>query len=318
MSRYILKKILSSLVILLIVSFVAFWIISVLPGDAALLSLGFEASEESLAQLRAEWHLDEPLLQRYGRWLLDVLRGDFGYSTHYKAECLEVIRQRLPVTAVLGALSLVVGVFFGILFGILAAVNRGKALDTIVTFFANLGVSLPVFWLGILLIYLFAVWLNIFPVSGYSSFSEGIGLFLSHSVLPVLTMSWGSMATVCRQTRSAILETLHQNHVRTARAKGLKEIRVMLRHILKNSLIPVITLLGFQVRNLVGGSVVVEQIFNIPGMGRTLIQAVNSRDTSMVLACLMIIAVITIVSTLLVDVAYGLVDPRIRRGGNNA
>lgn len=318
MSRYILKKILSSLVILLIVSFVAFWIISVLPGDAALLSLGFEASEESLAQLRAEWHLDEPLLQRYGRWLLDVLRGDFGYSTHYKAECLEVIRQRLPVTAVLGALSLVVGVFFGILFGILAAVNRGKALDTIVTFFANLGVSLPVFWLGILLIYLFAVWLNIFPVSGYSSFSEGIGPFLSHSVLPVLTMSWGSMATVCRQTRSAILETLHQNHVRTARAKGLKEIRVMLRHILKNSLIPVITLLGFQVRNLVGGSVVVEQIFNIPGMGRTLIQAVNSRETSMVLACLMIIAVITIVSTLLVDVAYGLVDPRIRRGGNNA
>lgn len=318
MSHFILKKILSSLLILLIVSFAAFWIISVLPGDAALLSLGFDATEEALAALREEWHLNEPLLQRYGRWLLGILRGDFGYSTHFKDTCLNVIANRLPVTVVLGAISLVVGVFFGILFGILAAVNRGKLVDTVVTFFANLGVSLPVFWLGILLIYVFAVWAKLLPVSGYSKLSEGIGPFLVHSILPVLTMSWGSMATVCRQTRSAILETLHQNHVRTARAKGLREIRVMLRHILKNSLIPVITLLGFQVRNLVGGSVVVEQIFNIPGMGRTLIQAVNSRDTSMVLSCLMMIAVITIVSTLLVDVCYGIVDPRIRKGGTQS
>lgn len=318
MSHFILKKILSSLLILLIVSFAAFWIISVLPGDAALLSLGFDATEEALAALREEWHLNEPLLQRYGRWLLGILQGDFGYSTHFKDTCLNVIANRLPVTVVLGAISLVVGVFFGILFGILAAVNRGKLVDTVVTFFANLGVSLPVFWLGILLIYVFAVWAKLLPVSGYSKLSEGIGPFLVHSILPVLTMSWGSMATVCRQTRSAILETLHQNHVRTARAKGLREIRVMLRHILKNSLIPVITLLGFQVRNLVGGSVVVEQIFNIPGMGRTLIQAVNSRDTSMVLSCLMMIAVITIVSTLLVDVCYGIVDPRIRKGGTQS
>ena len=318
MTRYILRKLLSSILILLIVSFIAFWIISVLPGDAALMSLGFEASEEALAELRAEWHLDEPLLQRYGRWLMDVLRGDFGYSTHYKANCVDVIRQRMPVTVFLGFLSLVVGVVAGILLGILAAVNRGKAMDTIVTFFANLGVSLPVFWLGILLIYLFAVWMKLLPVSGYSQLSEGLGAYLKHAILPIITMSWGSAATICRQTRSAVLETVHQSHVRTARAKGLRETRVMGRHILKNSLIPVITLLGFQVRNLVGGSVVVEQIYNIPGMGRTLIQAVNSRDTSMVLTCLMLIAVMTIASTLLVDICYGIVDPRIRRGGQNS
>lgn len=316
MFEYISKKILVSILILMIVSFIAFWIISVLPGDAAIISLGLEATEERLAELRAEWHLDEPLLQRYFYWLSGVLRGDFGYSTHYKATCLEVLQQRMPITVTLGAISLVGGVLLGIVFGIIAAVNRGNAVDTAVTFMANLGVSVPAFWLCILLIYLFAVWLHILPVQGYVSPSENFGLFLQSACLPCCSMAWGSMATVCRQTRSAILETLHQNHVKTARAKGLRENRIMVRHVLKNSLIPVITLLGFQVRNLVGGSVVVEQIYNIPGMGRTLIQAVNSRDTNMVLACLMIIAVITIVASLLVDVAYGIVDPRIRRGGN--
>lgn len=316
MARYVLNKALVSLLILLIVSFVAFWIISVLPGDAALISLGMDATEERVAELRAEWNLDKPLPVRYASWLGDILRGDFGYSTHYKDSCVNVLSQRLPITAILGAMSLLMGVACGILLGILAAVNRGRIIDTVVTFVANLGVSLPVFWFGILLIYLFSVWLGWLPVQGYSAPSDGVGQFLRYAFLPCLSMAWGSMATVTRQTRSSILETLHQHHVKTARAKGLKEHRIMSRHILKNSLIPVITLLGFQVRNLVGGSVVVEQIYNIPGMGRTLIQAVNSRDTNMVLACLMIIAAITILSSLLVDITYGIVDPRIRRGGN--
>lgn len=318
MIKYIAKKLGVSVLILLLVSFMAYWIISVLPGDAAIIALGMEATPERVAELREEWKLDEPLLVRYGSWLQDVCHGDFGYSTHYKTSCLEVLSQRMPITAILGAISLVIGVILGILLGILAAVRRGKLADTLVTFLANLGVSLPIFWVGILLIYLFAVWLKVLPVQGYASPSDGIGEFLRYACLPCISMAWGSMATVCRQTRSAVLETLHQHHVKTARAKGLGERKIMARHILKNSLIPVITLLGFQVRNLVGGSVVVEQIYNIPGMGRTLIQAVNSRDTNMVLACLMMIAVITIISSLLVDVAYGIVDPRIRRGGGAA
>ncbi len=318
MIKYVGKKVLVSILILLLVSFMAYWIISVLPGDAALIALGTEATQERVEELRAEWKLDEPLVNRYGAWLVNIVHGDFGYSTHYKAPCLEILKERMPITALLGAISLAIGVVLGILLGILAAVKRGRAVDTIVTFLANLGVSLPVFWVGILLIYLLAVWLKLLPVQGYASPAEGIGEFLRYACLPCISMAWGSMATVCRQTRSAVLETLHQHYVKTARAKGLTERKIMFRHILKNSLIPVITLLGFQVRNLVGGSVVVEQIYNIPGMGRTLIQAVDSRDTNMVLACLMLIAVITILSSLLVDIAYGIVDPRIRRGGSEA
>lgn len=315
MTKYIVKKLSVSVLILVIVSFMAFWIISVLPGDAAIIALGTEATEERVAELRAEWKLDDPLLVRYGTWLGNIIHGDFGYSTHYKTSCAEILQQRMPITVLLGAISLGIGVVLGILLGILAAVKRGKIIDTAVTFLANLGVSLPVFWIGIVLIYVFAVWLRILPTQGYASPADGVGEFLKYAILPCLSMAWGSMATVCRQTRSAVLETLHQHYVKTARAKGLKEGRIMLRHILKNSLIPVITLLGFQVRNLVGGSVVVEQIYNIPGMGRTLIQAVSSRDTNMVLACLMFIAVVTILSSFLVDIAYGAVDPRIRRGG---
>ena len=314
--KYIAKKLVVSIVILLVVSFLAFWIMSVLPGDAALISLGTEATAERIEELREEWGLNDPLPERYGAWLWDILHGDFGYSTHYKTACSEVLAQRMPITLLLGLISLVISVVFGILFGLVAALYRGRILDTIVTFFANLGVSLPVFWLGILLTYLFAVWLRILPVQGYQSPAQGIGGFLYYACLPCISMAWGSIATICRQTRSAVLETLHQSHVKTARAKGLSEGKILSRHVLKNSLIPVITLLGFQVRNLVGGSVVVEQIYNIPGMGRTLIQAVNSRDTDMALACLMIIAAITILSSLLVDIAYGIVDPRIRRGGS--
>lgn len=315
MAKYIMRKVAASLLILLLVSFVAFWIISILPGDAALVALGTEATEARILELREELGLNKPVIVRYGMWLGNILRGDLGYSVHFKDECVNVLAQRLPVTALLGAISLVLGVTAGIVFGILAAVNRGNIIDTALTLMANLGIALPVFWFILMLVYLFGVWLKVLPVQGYVSPGESITGFLRSACLPCISMAWGSMATVSRQTRSAILETIHQHHVKTARAKGLAEKKIMIRHVLKNSLIPVITLLGFQVRNLVGGSVVVEQIYNIPGMGRTLIQAVNSRDTNLVLACLMMIAAVTIISSLLVDIAYGIVDPRIRRGG---
>ena len=316
MTAYIIKKFIISLIVLLFVSFLAYVIISVLPGDAALIALGENATPEKLAEYRAMWGLDQPLLIRYYNWLKDILRGDFGYSTQFKDQCINVLMQRLPVTIRLGAMSLLFGIIFGIAFGIIAALNRGKFIDTLVTFISNIGVSLPVFWLGMVFIYLLAVRASILPVQGYAAPEDGFTEYIRYSILPCMTMCIGSMATISRQTRSAVLETLHQHHVKTAHAKGLQRKTVLFKHILKNSLIPVITLLGFQVRNLVGGSVIVEQIFGIPGMGRTLVQSVNGRDANMVLACLLLIAVITIIANLLVDIAYGLVDPRIRLGGH--
>lgn len=314
MARYIGKKLFAAILILLIVTFISYIIMSVLPGDAALVALGNDATPQRLAELRAELGLDKPVMVRYFIWLGNAVKGDFGYSIQYSTDCLSVLQNRLPVTALIGAISLVISIIFGILLGIIAAVHRGKIIDTIVNLFANLGIALPAFWLGLMLIILFAVKLGWVPVQGYVAPSEGIGKFIKYAILPCFTLALGSIATIARQTRSAVLETLHQNHVKTARAKGLNKFSILNKHILKNSMIPVLTLLGFQVRNLVGGSVVVEQIFNIPGMGRTLVQSVKSLDTNMVLACLLTITIITIISNLLVDIAYGFIDPRIRKG----
>ncbi len=313
MLKYAFNRLPQAVIVLILVSFIAFSVLAFIPGDAAVAMLGIDATPEEVATLRAELNLDKPFLTQYYLWLKDAVRGDLGESIYYNEPVLGMFLKRLPITLYLNGIALIGGVLFGITLGIIAAMNRGKIIDSLVNVFANIGVSMPQFWIGILCIYLFALKLSILPTQGYTSPTVDLVDSLRKAILPVVLMSLGPMAIITRQTRSAVLETLAQDYVRTAVSKGLLEHVVIIKHILRNSLIPVITLLGMIVRSLVGGSLLAEQIFNIPGMGRLIIASVQNRDFPMVQGCVLLVAFVVVLANLLVDLAYGWVDPRIRK-----
>jgi peptide/nickel transport system permease protein len=218
----------------------------------------------------------------------------------------------LPVTVYLGLLALILSILAGIPAGIISAVRRGKIIDSIITVIANIGMAVPIFWLGILGIYLFAYKLGWLPVMGYTSPFENFWLSIKQAIMPVICLTVVPLATITRQTRSSMLEVIHQDYIRTARSKGLMEKAVIVKHALKNAIIPVVTLLGLQARYLVGGSILVETIFNIPGMGRLMVSSVFDRDIPVVQGCIIIIAIAIILANLIIDLSYGYLDPRIR------
>ncbi len=313
MTTYIIRRVLISILVVFIVSVFSFSLMHLMPGDPARLALGYEASEADVQALRVTYNLDKPVLEQYIIWIKNLFKGELGDSVIHKRPVADMIRERLPRTFSIGVCALIVGVPIGILFGILCAVKRGKFADQIITFFMTVIMGMPVFWLGILLILVFAVKMKVLPIQGYTPPSTNFAEFLYKATLPTIAMSLGMSAGLCRQTRTNMLDSINQDYIRTARANGLSEGSVVYKHALKNALIPVITIVGMQVRVVIGGSLLVEQLFNIPGLGTLLTTALNNRDYMIVQTCTLLISLFTVGANLLVDIAYGIVDPRIRK-----
>jgi peptide/nickel transport system permease protein len=241
-----------------------------------------------------------------------VFHGDLGESIFYSQPVSYIIAQRLPVTIYLGIISFLISTILGVLFGVICALRRGTWIDNLVTVLANLGITVPTFWVGILLIYLFSLKLGWLPTSGYTPPLTDFWLSIRKIIMPVFCMSLFSIASLTRQTRSSMLEVVGQDYIRTAWAKGLREKLIITRHTIKNAMIPVITILGMQVGMIFGGAVLIETVFNIPGMGKLLTSSAFSHDYQIVQAGVLIIAAITVLSNLIVDISYGWFDPRIR------
>ena len=312
MGAYIVRRIAQTLVILFLLSVIVFLIMHLLPGDPVRMILGGEASHEEVEMVRKELGLDRPLPVQYVSWLGGVLQGDLGTSFASKEKVIDLIKKRLPVSFHIGICAFVLALMIGIPAGIIAAVKRGGWIDSLITVMANLGMAVPMFWLGILGIYFFSLKLGWLPVQGYTSPFDEFWKSLKQTAMPIVLLSLTTLAQVARQTRSAMLEVIRQDYIRTARAKGLKEKDVILRHALRNALIPVITILGVGMGHLVGGSVFIEQVFNLPGMGRLMVQSIFNHDIVVVQAIVLVVATVVAAANLLVDIAYGYLDPRIR------
>jgi len=316
MTAYIIRRILQAILVMAIVTFLVFIVLRLLPGDPLLIYLGDVetdmASEEQLAKLRKEYGLDKPIMVQYVVWLNDILHGDLGESISFGDDVSELIGRSMPITLYLSSITMFVYIFIGIPAGIVCAVRRGKPIDTIVTLFANLGVTIPSFWLGIILIYFFGLHLGWLPIQGYTSPFDDFWLSIRKLIMPIFCLAIGSMASTTRQTRSSLLEVVRQDYVRTAWAKGLSERTIIKRHVLKNGIIPVVTMIGMSASYIIGGSTLIETVFNIPGMGRLSVNALFNQDYPIVQGIVLIICVIVTAANLLVDISYGWLDPRIR------
>jgi peptide/nickel transport system permease protein len=317
MQAYLIRRLLQGAIILIIVSLLVFFVMRLLPGDPMLIYITEQGMHsltgEQLQNLRHQFGLDRPLMLQYMEWFFGVLRGDFGNSLVFTNERIaDMIAKRLPISIHLGIMALILSATIGITAGVLCAVRRGTWLDTSLTLLTNLGVTMPVFWLGMLMIYLFGLRLGWLSIQGYTSPFQNFWLSVRQVIMPVICLSAFSVASIARQTRSSMLEVIRQDYIRTARSKGLTQRLIIMRHALKNGLIPVITLLGMQVRTVFGGAILVETVFNIPGMGRMLVEALLRQDYTVVQGGILVIAVVVVLSNLAVDLSYGWIDPRIR------
>src|SRR5213082_1009239 len=312
MLNYLLQRLATIVPTLFFVSILIFGLQQLLPGDPAIALAGEERDPEVVAFLRAKFHLDEPLPVRYWYWAKGVLHGDLGDSVRIQKPVSELIVEKLPVTIQLAAMAIVIALVIGITAGVISAVARGSAWDWAANVFALWGLSTPNFWLGILLILLFAVRLGWLPASGYVSPFEDLRANLASMIMPAFVLGNAFAAVLMRHTRSAMLQVLSSDYVRTARAKGLDERVVVLKHALRNALIPIITLGALGLGELLGGAVLTEQVFTIPGFGKLIVDAVFNRDYSVVQGVVLFTATVYITLNLLADLAYFLVNPRLR------
>jgi peptide/nickel transport system permease protein len=308
-----------ALVVLIFVSLIVFFVMRLLPGDPLIIYVGQNSQlqgmpEEQIAELRHHYGLDKPLVVQYFNWIGGITHGDFGESIYYHEKVGRLLAERLPKTLYIGFVSLVFGAITGIIIGLWAGVKRGKWPDRIVTPLSYIGITIPVFWLGILMIYFFGLKLHWLPTSGYTSPFTDFVLSTRQLVMPVFCSSLFAIAANARQMRSSMLETISQDYIRTAWSKGLTERRVIIKHALKNSLIPVITLIGLGVGMIFGGSVLVETVFAIPGVGRLMVSSIFGQDYVVVQGITFVISVSILLINLLVDLSYGWFDPRIRYG----
>jgi len=304
MAAYLVRRLLLTIPVLLGVATLVFALIHLVPGDPAQAMLGEGASLEEVQRLRTSLGLDRPLLAQYTGFLGGLVRGDLGTSFRYNTPVTQQITSRLGNTAKLALAAMLVAILFAVPLGIIAAVFRGRAPDHAAMTLALAGISMPNFWLGPLLAILFAVYLGWLPVSGTGS--------LAHLVLPAVTLGAALSAILARMTRASLLEELRELYVLAARARGLSGARAVLRHAFRNSLIPVVTIIGLQFGAVLTGTIITETIFAWPGLGRLLIQAINFRDYPLVQGCILFIAVTYVLMNLLTDLTYGLLDPRIR------
>jgi peptide/nickel transport system permease protein len=316
MTTYIIRRIIHGLIVIFLVTIFIFLVMRLLPGDPLTLHLASAdisgMSEEDVRNLMHKFGLDKPLLLQYIDWIKAVLHGDLGESIIFNDKVRRIIARRLPITLHLGAMAFIISGSLGITFGVLCALRRGKLIDTILTLMANIGITVPSFWVGILLIYLLALKLKLLPVYGYTSPLDDFWMSTRQSIMPTLCLSFFSLAALARQTRSSMLEVVQQDYIRTAWAKGLKEQVIVVRHTLKNALIPVVTVMGAHVSFIFGGSVLIETVFSVPGMGRMMVEAVFGQDYQVVQAGVLIISLVVVLSNFIVDISYGWFDPRIR------
>jgi peptide/nickel transport system permease protein len=313
MFAYAIRRLLLAIPVMLIVATSVFVLLHFAPGDPAGVILGSDASEEQRMALRERLGLNDPLPVQYVDWLGEAMRGNLGTSIFLDKPVTSALAERAQPTILLGLLSVVVALVIGLLSGILAAYRRGSWLDLTMMGGAMVGIAVPTFVLGLLLMFVFAVELRWLPVAGYKPLSAGLWPCLKYLILPSITLGAAQSAFLGRMTRSMMLEVMGQDYVRTARAKGLTEQTVILRHVLRNAFVPLLTIIGLMFAALMSGAVVTEQIFDIPGMGRLLIQAVTRRDFPLVQGAVLVIAAIYVLINLVVDLLIGVVDPRVQR-----
>jgi peptide/nickel transport system permease protein len=269
-------------------------------------------TDEQIQRYRSEFGLDKPITTQYIEWVNGLLHGNLGRSITYSTGINTLIMNKLPITIHVGIPAFILSIIIGPLLGTICAIRRGRTIDTILAVLANVGITVPSFWLGILLIYLFGMKLEWLPIQGYVLPSEDLWLSTKYIILPVFCLMLPPVSGLTRQTRSAVLEVIQQDYIRTAWAKGLTERVLVFKHVIKNAFIPVITMIGMQVSVIFGGSVLIETVFNIPGVGRMMVNAVSSQDYQVVQAGALIMAVIVMLTNLFVDISYGWFDPRIR------
>lgn len=309
--QYVLQRLLLAAVVVLGVTLVVFLIVQLIPGDPARVSLGMQATEELVEARRERMGLNRPLLEQYGSWLVNAAHGDFGDSLITGQPVADQIARRLPATLQLAVLAIVIGMLIAFPLGILSAMRPNSALDVFASVISQLGVAVPDFWMAILLVLLFSSGLGWLPPSGYTPIQDDFSGWLAHMILPALTAGLISASIQTRFIRSAMLEVLHQNYIKTAHAKGLSERVVISRHALRNALITIVTVVGLQVTALLSAVVVIEIVFNLPGLGRLALDAVLDRDYTLLQGSVFIMAFMVSLVNLAVDFTYFLLDPRI-------
>ena len=312
MWTYIARRLLLMIPVIVMVALLTFFLIRLIPGDPAGQMLGLDATMQEIEEVRQEMGLDQPLYKQFLIWAGNVIKGDLGHSIFLNQPVSTAIVEHLECTISLALLALTYSVLVAVPIGVIAAVKQNAWQDKLVMSFALFGVSAPSFWLGLMAIFIFAVYLGWFPSQGYEMLADGFRQWLWFIILPALSLGIQTAALIARMTRSCMLEVLRQDYIRIARAKGLKENRVIFKHALKNGLIPVLTVVGMTLGQLLGGAVITETVFSLPGIGQLVITAIKNRDYPMVQGVIMFIAVIYVCANLLVDILYGWFDPRIK------
>lgn len=304
MIRYIIKRLLMLIPILIAVTFLVFFIISLTPGDIASMIIGDGATQETIQELKQEMGLDDPVIIQYGRYVKNLVTGDMGYSYATGKPVSSEIASRFPNTFKLTLVSIIISILIGIPIGIISATRQNSVFDNVAMIFALMGVSMPGFWFGLMLIIMFSLKLRWFPSGGSDSFKS--------IVLPAITLGLQATAYIARTTRSSMLEVVSQDYIRTAKAKGVSKRVVIFKHALKNALIPTITIIGLTFGNLLGGAILTETVFSWPGIGRLMVGSITKKDIPMVLGCIIVFAVSFSAVNLVVDILYAYIDPRIK------
>jgi peptide/nickel transport system permease protein len=312
MSGYIFRRLLATIPVMAIVAILVFLMLRLTPSDPAAIIAGDYANSDQIEEIRKRLGLDQPVIKQFAIWITGMAQGDFGESFFYKKKVADLILERLEPTLSLSLLTIVLAVLIAIPLGVLAAQTHGTWIDRIVMGFSVLGFSVPVFVVGYVLIYVFAIHLNWLPVQGYQRIGDGFWGWLERLILPALTLSIVFVALIARMTRTSVLEVLNEDYIRTARAKGQTELKILVRHALANAAVPILTIIGLTVAILIGGVVVTESVYTLPGLGLLTVDAVLARDYPTIQAVILLFSLAYVLINLMVDLAYTLFDPRIR------
>lgn len=316
MGKYIIRRIFDLLPTIFVVAVIVFIVTRMIPGDPASVMLGPQASVEDIEALRQKLGLNEPLYMQFLQYIGNLLQGNLGISYTYNEPIMGLIMDRFPNTVILAISALIIAVVIGIPAGIISASKQNSLLDYSVMLISLIGVSMPIFWLGVMLVLYFSVNLGWFPATGMGTLEEGFIPYIKHLILPSITLATIPMATFARITRSSMLEVISHDYIKTARSKGLSEFWVICKHAFKNALTPILTVLGMQISMMLGGAVLTETIFSWPGMGRLIVDAIDKRDFVVVQGTVLFIAVIFVIVNLLVDILYKVVNPRVNYQSN--
>ena len=313
MGSFIARRLLALVPILLLISFAVFALVFLIPGDPArTLAGGVKASPAEVVKIRHQLHLDRPLLEQYWRWLTHALRGDLGHPLLQRAPVTTGIRNRFPITLSLTVGAMIVSLFIGVPLGLVGGTRPGTWSDRAATFGSSVGIAVPDFWLAMVLVILLAVKTHVLPAIGYTAFAKSPAQWARHLILPCVALGLAGGATLARQLRGSMIDVLDQDYIRTARALGVRERRVIGRLALKNAATPVVTLIGLQFAYLLGGTFIIEQIFSIPGLGSYMLQAIDAKDLPVIQGVVLVTALIFVLVNLVVDIAYGYLSPKVR------